>query len=385
MKFELQTRNRLFRRRGAVESLLPRKFGPKDFLVKGSSGVRLESETNGVLEFETGWHRKWSKLREEIVDAAAMTAMMSSAPEADTGRRQYPFSTADLRTGSASERKSGRWKRRKGMEGGNERILRSGEAFEVEIVDPTWNAGIQSSESFELNQYESFLRQHEFDAYREPVITSADAVLSKVGTGGASPADIANLRNFLMIIVDYIKRGQGGPASDAAGAFEDVRGMPSKQAFTLMSRTSFDSMFASLLSPVEQGIFRKVVTGRVILKEMGLTTKSPFFIKGYGTHPRKGPTVHQWLAGIPRGTDRLSVQDTSSMSSAQGRHDVETKAGEKDTNLVRFETRNRPTAVGGAFRKAAEWEGYARMLFLAAAVFRHRPNKKGQTGLDFDP
>ena len=169
MKFEIQTTNRIWRNDGVNRpTLLDRKYGPDDFLVKGETGVRLESETHGVLEFETGWSRKWSALKKQLEEAVEMTNKMNGASEVGGGRKAFPFDVSHLRTGSAKELKKGEWDQRKGMEGGKEKILQEGETLEVEIGDARWNAGIQSSEGFLLEQYESFLRQHEWPEYREP-------------------------------------------------------------------------------------------------------------------------------------------------------------------------------------------------------------------------
>jgi len=384
MKFEFQTKNEIFRNDGKQAVKLERKYGPEDFLVKGSSGVTLESETNGVIEFETRWQRKWSKLKEQIAEAFAMTTQMNAAKAVSGGRKAFPFDVGGLRTGTAKELKKGTWDRKPDMEGAAEKILGQGESLEVNIKDASWNAGIQSSESFELSQYESFLKQHEFPDYREPVIASAQAILNKANTKNIAADKLVNLRNFLDIIVNYIKRGKGGPASDAAGAFADVEGMPSKQAFTLMSRTNFASMYKTLLSPDEKKLFNSIVSGGIILTEMGLTKKSPFFVKGYGKDsPQKpGPTVNEWLTGITKGSDVLAHGTGPGISAAMGRFQVQTKPGEKDTNLVKFETRNRPNAAGGAFRNAKDWVTYAHDLFTQAVKLRPRKQGKGETGLD---
>ena len=208
MKFEFQTKNTVFRNDGKRAVLLDRKYGPQDFLVKGSTGVRLESETNGVLEFEAGWHHKWSKLKERIEEAVDMTKQMSSAKAVGGGRKEFPFDVSELRTGTAKEMKKGTWDPKPDMEGRNEKILTKGEQLEVNISDPSWNAGIQSSESFELSQYESFLKQHEFPDYREPVIASAQAILDKANTKKIDAARLVNLRNFLEIVVNCQRRSE---------------------------------------------------------------------------------------------------------------------------------------------------------------------------------
>jgi len=381
MKFELQTKNRIWRRDGdRPPALLDRKYGPQDFLVKGASGVRLESETNGVLEFETEWERKWPKLREQLEEAKKMTDEMNSAPDVGGGRKAFPFDVDHLHQGSKRELKRGKWDPNPRFEGSNEKILKPGEALEVEVLDPTWEAGIQSSESFLLSQYESFLKEHEWTAYADAAIKSAKTVLDAANAKHLADADLVNLLNFLEIIFDYIKRGQGGALSVSSGAFADVEHMPAKQAFTLMSRTDFSSMHQLLLSKEEKRLFKKIVESDAILKQTGLNRKSRVFVKGYGTHTHHtGPTVREWLTGISRGSDALSAHSGNGLSAAMGRFDVETKKGKKDTGLVKFETRNTQL---GAFRTADLWRSYAFWLFLAAKTIRRRPNSKHETGLE---
>jgi hypothetical protein len=378
MKFEFQTGNKIVRNDGGTVTALPRKYGPTDFLVRGSSGVRLESETAGVIEFETTWDKKWAKLRDQIQEAFAMTEAINAAADVPGGRKAFPFDVPHLRTGTRKERRRGRWTRKKGMEGRNEKILKAGETLEVELTDATWDAGIQSSESFLLSQYESFLREHEFPDYREPVIADAQAILDRVNTGRIPAARLVNLLSFLQIIVNYIMRGQGGQKSEDAGAFADVEGMPSKQAFILMSRTDLSSMHGSLLSRAERRLFKKIVRNAVIISEMGLTKRTPFFVKGYGAGFR-GPTVHAWLTGISKGKDLLSVNTGKGLSAAQGRFRVQKRKGKKDTGLVKFETRNREA---GAFATAKDWEDHAFKLFESAATKRARQTGKGKTGLE---
>ena len=379
MKFEIQTTNEIFRNDGTVVEPLGRKYGPSDFLVKGSTGVRLESETHGVLEFETNWFRKWPELKEQIEEAAAMTQKMNDAPDVAGGRKAFPFNVDHLRKGTRRELKKGTWTRKKGYEGSKEKILGKGEELEVKIKDSSWNSGIQSSESFLLEQYESYLREHEWPEFVEPVIKSADDILAAANTKSIPAAELVNLRSFLQIIINYIKRGQGKPGGGGSkefwkGAFANVEGMPAKQAFVLMSRTDFSSMYRSPLSKKEKAFFKKIVSKDVILDQMGLDRKSRFFVKGYGTDAHHvGPTVHQWLAGIYKGKDLLK-----GLSGAMGRQGVERRKGKKDTGLVKFETRN---TVKGAWKKAADWMDYAKALFWEAATNRPRDEGKGGTGL----
>jgi hypothetical protein len=366
MKFELQTKNRIWRNDGKTASLLDRKYGPNDFLVD-KNGVRLESETHGVLEFETEWFRTWPKLKEAIEKAVKMTEDMNNAGPSkfEKTRKAFPFNVDHLRKGSTKEKSQGFWDRRKGMEGEKEKILGAKEELEVEIIDDKWMAGIQSSESFLLEYYESFLRQHEWPFFRDGTIKHAKAILDAANTDGIHVTELAKLRSFLQIIVNYIMRGQGGKVSKDAGAFADVEGMPAKQAFTLMSRTSFSSMYQTLLTEKEKNLFKKIVKNDLILNEMGLNQQSPVFIKGYGTKRNEpGPTVYKWLSGILSGVDLLSGRSGKGLSAAMGRYDVETRTGKKDRWLVKFETRNTKM---GAWKEAKDWVDYASELFKIAS------------------
>jgi hypothetical protein len=380
MKFEFQTKNLIWRNDGKTASGLGRKYGPDDYLVD-KKGVRLESETNnlcldkqrcgGILEFETEWFRTLPKLTEAIDKAVKMTKDMNEAPPSkfDTTRRKFPFNVDHLRMGSAKEKRQGFWDPRAGKENDRQKILGANEELEVEIIDDKWIAGIQSSEGFLLEYYESFLRQHEWPHYRDGAINHAKAILDKANTDGIPLTRLFKLRSFLQIIVNYIMRGQGGKVSEDSGAFADVKGTPAKQAFTLMSRTNFASMYRSLLTAKEKELFVKIINKNLILNEMGLNQQSPVFIKGYGSVQHEpGPTVHNWLSKIINGVDLLSARSGNGLSAAMGRYNVKTKLGENDTWLVKFETRNTVMdPVNGPFREAKDWVKYASDLLDLAS------------------
>jgi hypothetical protein len=63
---------------------------------------------------------------------------------------------------------------------------------------------------------------------------------------GLPAARLMRLRNSLLIIVNYVERGKGGPASRAAAGWVHVKGRAAKQAFILLSRTDFASMCSAL-------------------------------------------------------------------------------------------------------------------------------------------
>jgi len=356
MKFEFQTQNRIWRNDGTTSSKLDRKYGPNDFLVD-NKGLRLESEFDGVLEFETEWFRTWPKLKEAIEKAVKMTEDMNNAAPSKYNhtRKAFPFNIDHLRRGSAKEKSQGFWDKREGMEGGRERILRQTEELEIEIIDAKWWAAIQSSECFLLEYYESFLRQHEEPSRKNDTINHAKAILNTANTDGLPVTELAKLRSFLQIITNYIMHG----------THNDVKGRPAKFAFGLMSRTNFASMYWWLLTQKEKRLFQKIVRTNGILNEMGLNRRTPVFINGYGRERHEpGPTVHEWLSGIVSGVDLLSVRSGKGLSAAMGRYNVETRRGKKDRWLVKFETRN--TIMGRMF-EPKDWVMYASKLFDLAS------------------
>jgi len=383
MKFELQTKNTLHRARGTQVEPLGRKYGPQDFIVQGSSGVRLESEHDeaGFVEFETSWHRSWPELEEALNEAVTMTESMSAAPKAAEfpGYNEFPFDKQSFESAPydiAHLRK--KWKRDPRYENSaGEKPLAAEERLLVKITDPTWNAGIQVSESFLLSQYESYLKQHEWSDYVEPVIASADDILSGIDTKDIADDDLVDLKNFLEIIVNYVLRGQGmegaPPKRVAKGAFPNVKGMPAKQAFVLMNRTNFAAIYRHLRKKKKVGAaFRKIVKDGWILRKLGLTKSTRFFRYGFGSKEhRRGPTVAGWLQGIVNGEDLLA-----GLSAAMGKEGIEESG--KHAGLVRFEARN---SRGGVWETADKWLKFAADQFKTAATERPRDTGKGGTGL----
>lgn len=369
MKFEFQTSNQIWRSDGRnPPSLLPRKYGPKDFLVD-EKGVRLESETKGVLEFETEWIRKWSALEKAITRAVKMTdAMNDSDPSKfESSRKAFPFDVAHLRTGSRNEKMRGFWNRKKGTEGKNEKILGEKEELEVKLTDQDinghskWEAAIQSSECFLLHQYETYLRQHHRPELADIIIEEAKNILDAVRPQGTSATQFVNLNSFLQLVVYYITQGQQ----------INVMGEPSKFAFGLMSRTNFSSIFRRLLRRDERRLFYKIIRNNEILKEKGLNRRHPFFIGGYGRKKHQsGPTVYNWLLGIYRGKDLLSARSGRGLSASMGRYNVENRKSRKDRWLVKFETRG---TIMGRVVEARNWVSYASKLHILASKRRRRP------------
>lgn len=149
-----------------------------------------------------------------------------------------------------------------------------------------------------------------------------------------------------------------------------------KYAFTLMSRTSFGSMFKSMSKP-EQELFTKLVMDKKdgILGTMHLTTSSKIFVDGTATG--YNPTVNEWLVSITKGNDALSVQSGEALPGAMGRFNIEDEKG-KHKGLVRYEARK----VMGNSQPDSLWETHALAQFESAMNDRSRPTGKNETGLE---
>jgi hypothetical protein len=393
MKFELQTRNIVWRRRGARRSKLPRKFGPKQKfgkkwedipLHKGKQGkaatakkegtaVELQSESGGFVEFETPkWFNSWCALKKRIKEAVELVKDISKAPKVGTSPDGYdlvefPFDVSHL-------------KRTRRFKQG----LRSGETLEVELRDPDWWAKIQPSESLELGQFESYLTEHGHGPWATEAITKAKELVRDANTEGTPDAELGNLRSFLQLIITYIQNAQHD--------WEYEEKQAAKEYLSIMARTSFSSMYRELLSAREQKLFDRIVRDRAVLKKMGLTRRSRFY--AHGVHgPLKKLTVHEWLKSIPRaGRKRVrrgkeesrSQKDLLSLprggSAAMGRFDVETEPGEDETMLVRLEAR---ATRQGQTKKAVDWVAYAEERFKKAATARGRTGKS--TAMEYEP
>ncbi len=379
MKFELQTENIIWRTNAKTSSKLPRKFGPDDFLVKGTKGkpakggkegtaIELQSEHGGFVEFETPkWFRNWCELKERIQEAVDMTDKISKSKIVSTtggiNTVEFPF---DIK----------RLKQTKAFPSG----LKTGESLQVEILDPDWKAKIQASEAIELPQYESLLREHEKPARVTSTLSGAQNILNTANTAKLPASGLANLLGFLQIIVNYINRGQDVDLSNP-GLPE---GDPAKFAFRLMFRTSFSSVYDSLLSKDEKKIFKEIITKDIILNELGLDRKTKFFKHGHGTKRLAGPAIYDWLISI-MGSGKDLLSPLKEGSAAMGKFDVVTKAGEKDTNLVKFEARGSSThgtGSGGMVKPAKDWVSFIETIFKQAFTNR---NRTGSTELKYDP
>jgi hypothetical protein len=388
MKFELQTNNIVWRTGGKKTEKLPRKFGPtvepknSRFLHKGLKGkppegdkegtaVELQSEARGFVEFETpSWHRDWCEVKERIQEAVDMVSAIDKSKVVRTigGVKtvKFPFDVAHL-------------KKTKAFTQG----LQAGESLDVEILDPDWSAKIQASEAFELPQFESYLKEHMSPARFTSITGSAKKILQDANTKKLPDKDLVNLQNLLQIIVEYITEAQKWNTSNTHLAKENI---------SLMSRTSFSSMFQVLLSKDEQKLFTTIVGSDAILKEMGVTRKTLVFPSGFVGHKSPGPTIHQWLVSI-HSQPRDLLSSLGGDNRAMGRFPVETEKDKKDTNLVKFEARatsghlqERPAVdkkdVATGRVLLGGWVAFAEEVFKAAHTKRART---GSTELIYDP
>lgn len=377
MKFEFQTSNVVWRTGGKKRKKLPRKFGPtrkpkhSRFLHKGSKGkpakgakegtaIELQSEARGFVEFETpSWHRKWCAIKKRIQEAVSMVDVIqnkSTVVSTAGGIRtvEFPFDIKHL-------------KKTKHFKQG----LRVGESLEVEILDPTWTAKIQASESFALSQFESYLGEH-LPSEVASITGSAETILQAANTKKIPDKDLVNLRNFLQIIVEHIKQAQlWNPRFG--------RTKLAKENISLMSRTNFSSIYKRLLSKDERKLFRKIIKRNAIPKELGLRPKSRVFPAGFIGRKSPGPNIREWLVSI-YSQKRDLLSSLGGDNRALGRFNVEMEKGKKHTNLVKFEAR----ATGGhtQSRPVTEWVAFAEEVFKAAYANRSRT---GSTELVYDP
>lgn len=98
MKFEYQLKNNfLLRDNGSKVTALPRKYGPRDYLVHLPSGGTLETETSGQVEYETRWEKNWPTLEKQINEMQIASWKMHNA-KAVTGSdgntyKEFPFAS----------------------------------------------------------------------------------------------------------------------------------------------------------------------------------------------------------------------------------------------------------------------------------------------------
>jgi hypothetical protein len=362
-------------------------------------GLELQTDTRSVMEFETHHFQKWSDLEAQIKSAVDVVQEIGKNPKA------FPFNQET------------RFHR--------EKLLEKGEKLEVDVKDSTFRADIQSTEAIALTQYQSLLKEHERTHFVDPVLKDAQDIINAASAASKSVkagANLDNLRAFLQIIMNYVRRGQR-VVSDKT----DPQVVKAK--FRLMMRVDFSSVFRSILSADEKKLFREIVKSDAIPKMVGIAGSAPFFKNGYwgdlggGTHgffeggkvtavaaadetvhdcslktKTKGVdsrrcgatiagtdiTVASWLKSIvAQPKDELSPPSQGSTS--MGQFPVASKGSEK--GLVVFETRG--SQARNRTQPASKWLDYADEVFRQAAVCRARPGTGTELNYDgakkFDP
>ena len=386
---------------------LPRKFGPGDALVEDPSGLRLESEAHGQLEFETKWESDWSKIEPQIEAAQSMVTKMNNAPRIDWVEghivQEYPFNTDHLRPRGWKVPEGKRAEDFEDNKGGiPDRPLARRRNLIIINDDPSWEAYLQTSESFDLDQFGSFFDSYESNEYdksrkigaKEEIVhdrgdfseyvkgqarsIAADVIKRaqenrnawdtteqpRAPQGGAAPVAYVNLENFLTMVISYVYRGLY-PAYSPAGK-------PAKYAFSTMSKTNFGSIFQKLLKPEEQALFASFVRNAdTHLSPLGVTKKSPFF--SYREGKPKGvlsfnPTIGEWLGSIVAGKDLLSAKDSPrKLPSAMGGRAVE------NDNKISYEVR----VTDKNEVRVDRWLSYTYARFLDAK--QRNQSKKAET------
>jgi hypothetical protein len=404
MKFELQNKKNIIHAWDEASGnvwYLPRKFGSRDYIYKGGSGARLESETDGQVEFETEWERKWPRLAAQLREAYEMTEAINTSPEvriAGAIYRRFPerFPIPHLRKGgwklTKQERKKGKQYEDNSVKGHRDRPLRPTEHLVVRVGQREWPAYIQISESIDMSQYPSLMRQYELDKYdpstpdarqqqmptpfdhgiAAKVTSIADGIIAHVTRAKRPKGDISDLRGFLELIVNLVIRGR-------YPAFSPI-GEAAKYTFAIMSRTDLGSVHEYVLNDEERELFSRFVADAqpLLLDKLGLAKRAKFFVYGHGGSKRANPQILTWLKELTRDRDILSAlsYERGDISGAMGKFRVNEEKKEQK-GLVRLEVR----FTSGNIVKASKWEAFGKRQFLAAMRKRPRPAGKGETGL----
>ncbi|HEX2208202.1 MAG TPA: DUF4157 domain-containing protein [Longimicrobium sp.] len=348
------------------------------------TAIELQSETGGVLEFETPkWFRDWPDLQERVQEAVDMTKAMND--QVGTAREVTDATVLDKiddRKTTSTLGKVVEWPTSlstahlTNLKADKRRLL-------VQIVDSTWKAKIQASEGIALSRYGSLMQEHELPVFKGIVGPTVDALFTSAiqAARAKDPAvdesRFANLKGFLQLVASYIVRGQ----------LVDLTGGVTKAGFRLMARTNFASMYKNLLSAEEQAVFRTLVgdparpadnpllaalEGPIDaerpsrgLPALTFSRSTRFFVRKAGSNPAKatlGPAVYDWLLNMTRGKDLLSGPG---ISDAMGAKTVETQPGTKAFRHAQFEVRG-TVAHGGSVHPASGWVTFARAIFDAA-------------------
>ena len=351
--------------------------------MKEGSAIELQAEQGGFIEFETPkWFRRWSDIKDSIQEAYDMTKAMEKAPLiTDKATKDAVRDKVEaLKKVKGGKRKKSMGELREWpahFRVGHLPIIKAGGRLIVEIVDKKWKAFFQASESIALQEYESLLKEHGRSSSVGPTLQKAGEIFDTLKPAVAAERarferDHANLESFLQIVVYYILRGQVFSGKS-----------PAKAAFRLMSRTSFYSIYRSLLSKKERALFRKLVKDGTIPAKLGLSNSDRVFKRGHkgmrAAH-KDQPKIGSWLVSIHAGggrhpdkgskkTDLLSRPKGG--SAAMGRFDVDTRSGKKHSSLVKFEVRG-TRSHGGRTHERDDWLKFAKAIFESALKKRNK-------------
>ncbi len=357
------------------------------------SAVELQAESGGFIEFETPkWHRKWSAIKARIEEAQKMTKdMEETSVITENGTKDAVSKKIDkLKKAGKRSKEMGtlrKWPTHFRAE--HLPVIRKGGNLLVEIVPggASWTARIQVSESLALQEFESLLKEHETAVNVVNTLRLAQTIFDSLKPTHPTKAALfkiinANLKGLLQMIVYYIVRGQGFEGNPK----------PSKSAFRLMSRTSFYSIYKSLLTKEEQTLFKKLVKSGIIPSTLGLTNSDPVLKQGHGrvrARNKANPKIGKWLVSIYSGggshpdkgskkTDLMSRPEHG--SAAMGRFDVDTREGKKHSGLVRIEVRLSKKHMGGNDQPRDKWLSYVRKVFKQA--LKERSTRSGILPID---
>jgi hypothetical protein len=366
-------------RSGSVKFMLREKLKES----KEQTAIEVQSETDGVLEFETPkWFREWPELKERLQEAVDITKAIND-------QRGTPREVTDPEILDAID------KRKKSPQLGEvvewpaaystahlTNLRKDKRRLLIQIVDDKWLAKIQASEGIRLSEYESLLREHERPSNVNIVLEHAKNLFNRAFSAAKkknstlNESRFANLKGFLQLIVNYIVRGQ----------VVNLTGKVNKAAFLLLSRTNFGSLYQELLSSEEKALFKSLIPGhkkssahpildelqrpvndlraKGTLKPISLNRDRKFFFKFKDPATKQkevtfGPAVGRWLENIPKGKDLLTGKG---ISDALGARSVETTPGEKDFEHAQFEVRG-TVAHGGNNKTADKWVSYAEVIF----------------------
>ena len=202
--------------------------------------------------------------------------------------------------------------------------LQPAESLLAKIGNTTWVGSFQVSESFELEQFESYLKENDKGSISSDVVTKTSTLMGLPSVSAGSDG----LKNFLLMVVYFIQRAREVSLKKLSGKFH-----PAKAAFKLMNRTNFGSIYkSSNLTKKDRAIFKTLVTGTSegILPALGLDRSTKVFVDGQGAG--YNPTVYTWLKNITYNKDILSGP-TGHVSGAMGKHDINKEKGKNKGSL----------------------------------------------------